>query len=100
MEQTNIHEGTPQELAPYLAQYPDRRFRLIEVGEDEAKVSTPSVFALDDKALAALSLLDSWIAEGKAADETAKLEAVEEVEEFKRNMNANRAATDERLIYP
>lgn len=100
MEQSDIREGTPQELAPYLAQYPDRRFRLIEVDKTEQETQGQSAPVLDDKARAALALLDSWIAEGKAADEMTRREAAAEVEEFKRNMNANRAATGERLLYP
>lgn len=94
-----IHEGTPRELASYLAQHPDRRFRLIELAEEEP-ASEPSSPALEEKAKAALALLDAWIAEGKAADEKARREADREVEEFKRNMNANRAATGERPVYP
>jgi hypothetical protein len=31
----HIHEGTPQELAPFLAQRPQGRFRLIELEADQ-----------------------------------------------------------------
>ncbi len=31
----HILEGTPQELAPYLAQRPNARFRLIELSEED-----------------------------------------------------------------
>ena|SRR5579863_4432957 len=97
----HIHEGTPGELAPYLAQHPDRRFRLIELADEEEDLTPDQpVPALDKKAQAALALLDAWIAEGKAADEKMRIEADREVEEFKRNMNANRAATGERPVYP
>lgn len=90
----HIHEGTPQELAPYLAQHPDRKFRLIELAEGEGQsVPEPSTPVLDEKAKAAIVLLDAWIAEGKAANEKNRLEADQEVEEFQRNLNANRAAT-------
>ncbi|MBR8832973.1 MAG: hypothetical protein DSM106950_02735 [Stigonema ocellatum SAG 48.90 = DSM 106950] len=97
----HIHEGTPGELAPYLAQRPNGRFRLIELaeGEEELAPSQP-IPALDEKAKAAIALLDTWIAEGKAADEKTQKEADQQVEEFKRNMNANRAATGERPVYP
>jgi len=97
----HIYVGTPRELAPILDQHPDRKFRLIEIveGEDD-QASEPSAPALDEKAQSALSLLKSWMAEGKDADEKAKRETDREVEEFKQNMNANRLATGERLVYP
>ena len=99
--ENHLLEGTAEELAPYLAQHPDSRYRLIELIEGEEPAgSEPASPALDDKAKAALALLDSWIAEGKAADETTRREADREVEDFKRNMNANRAATGERPVYP
>ena len=87
-----ILEGTPGELAPYLAQHPNRKFRLIELteGADETALEQPAPL-LDDKAKAAIALLDQWIAEGKAADEKTQIAADQEVEEFKRNMNPNRA---------
>ena len=92
-----IIEGTPKELAHYFAQYPNRRFRVIEIPEEAVKTAAP---ILDEKAKAAIALLDAWIAEGKNAGEDARQTAEREVEEFKRNMNANRAATGERLVYP
>lgn len=96
-----IYEGTPQELAPYLAERPDRRFRLIELTEgEEDTIQEQPASILDEKAKAAIALLDAWIAEGKAADAATRQEAERELEEFKRNMNANRAATGERLVYP
>ncbi len=101
MPQQVIYEGTPQELAPYLAQHPDRRYRLIELGEENSTSSQErNSPLLDDKSRAALALLDAWIAEGESADEQTRLEADREVEEFKRNMNANRATLGERLVYP
>ena len=101
MTQHAVYEGTPRELAPYLAKHPDHRFRLIGLDEDEEESpSEPSAPALVDKAKSALALLDTWIAEGQAADEKTRIEADREVEEFKRNMNANRAATGERPVYP
>jgi hypothetical protein len=96
----SIHAETPQELAAYLVQHPDRRFRLIELTEGaEEAAPEPSVSVLDEKAKAAIALLDAWIAEGKAADARTRQEANREVEEFKRSMNANRAATSERPAY-
>jgi hypothetical protein len=100
MRQDPIHEGTPQELAPYLVQHLDRRFRLIELTEGEEEAAPEqSASVLDEKAKAAIALLDVWIAEGKAADAEIRQEADLEVEEFKRSMNANRAATSERPAY-
>ena len=55
---------------------------------------------LSAKSLAAIAFLEARIAEGLAADPETKRQAEEELEEFKRNMNANRAATGERLVYP
>ena len=72
----------------------------LDAGLHSATDQSESAPALDAKAKAALALLDSWIAEGEAADEQTRQEATQEVEEFKRNMNANRATTEERLIYP
>ncbi len=81
MSQLEIQEGTAQELAPYLAQHPDRRFRLIEVTKAEEKAAMAQLApALDDRARAAIALLDGWIAEGKAADEQTRMEAIQEVE--------------------
>lgn len=100
MTHQHIYEGTPQELVPYLAQRQKGRFRLIELEEDEGPAQEQPNPVLDDKAKAPLALLASWIAEGKAADEKTRLEADREVEEFKRNMNANRAATGESPVYP
>lgn len=40
-----IHEGTPQELAPFLARRPQRRFRLIELPDE----TLPTEETLDAK---------------------------------------------------
>ena len=45
MAHPHIHEGTPRELAPYLAQYPDRRFRLVELVEEPTKPEDETVDA-------------------------------------------------------
>jgi hypothetical protein len=60
----------------------------------------PAKPALTVEQEAAIALLDSWIAEGLAADPETKCQAEEELEEFKRNMNANRAATGDHPVYP
>lgn len=101
MTQPAIIDGTPDELADYLAQHRDRKFRFIEIVEPEAScgaiVASGSI--LDDKAKSALALLSEWIAEGEGADPATRREADSEYEEFKRNMNANRAATGEEPLY-
>ena len=98
-----IHEGTAQELAHFLAQQPqNHRFGVIELEVDEEPTSAPDEAkpVIDTKNAAAIAFLDARIAEGIAADPETRRQAEEELEEFKRNMNANRAATGERLIYP
>ncbi len=47
-----------------------------------------------------ISLLRSWLAEEATDDPDEIRRAEEELAEFKRKMNANRAATGERLLYP
>ncbi|HZT43175.1 MAG TPA: hypothetical protein VFA07_13480 [Chthonomonadaceae bacterium] len=43
MTQQRIREGTAKELAPYLAQHPDQRFRLIAISPEEAEpTATPN----------------------------------------------------------
>ncbi len=49
---------------------------------------------------ASIGLLRGWLRD-EATDDPAQIQkAQEELDEFKRNMNANRAATGERLPYP
>lgn len=47
-----------------------------------------------------IALLRSWLTEEATDDPDEIRQAQEELDEFKRNINANRAATGERLIYP
>jgi hypothetical protein len=98
----HIHEGTPQELAPYLAQRPQGRFRLIDLEEDAAPISTPDEAkpVIDAENAAAIALLQSWREQDATNDPEEIRQAEEELAEFKRNMNANRAATGERSVYP
>jgi hypothetical protein len=95
----HIHEGTPQELAPFLAERPQGRFRLIEleVENEQPQEAAPQI---DAKNAAAIAYLDRKLQEEATDDPEEIRRAEEELSEFKRNMNANRAATGERLVYP
>ena len=96
MPQHQIFEGTPAQIAGFLGRLStSKRYRLVEL--EEAESTMPE---LDDKAKAAIALLDTWIGEGVTADEATQMLADQEVEAFKRNMNANRATLDERQVYP
>ena len=69
MAQHITHEGTPQELAPYLAQNPDRRFRLIELAPKEEEPEQAQETPLPDpKAAASIALLQSWLEEDATDD--------------------------------
>ena len=54
----------------------------------------------DPRNAASISLLQSWLVEDATDDSNEICRAEEELAEFKHNMNANRAATGERLVYP
>ncbi len=98
----HIHEGTPQELTLFLAQRPKGRFRLIELDEDQEPTTTPNEVnpGIDAENAAAIALLKSWREQDATDDPEEIRKAEEELAEFKRNMNANRATTGERLVYP
>lgn len=49
---------------------------------------------------AAIALLRSWIEQDATEDPDEILRANEDLEELKRNLNANRGATGERLVFP
>jgi hypothetical protein len=55
---------------------------------------------IDAKNATAIAYLDRRIQEEATDDPEAIRQAEEEVEELKRNLNANRAATGERLVFP
>jgi hypothetical protein len=97
-----IHEGTPRELAPYLAEHPMARFRLIELEENQEPQTGPNdtMPVIDAENAAAIALLKAWREQDATDDPEEVRKAEEELAEFKRNMNANRAATGERLVYP
>jgi hypothetical protein len=98
----HIHEGTPQELAPFLAERPTGRFRLIQLEEDQEPTPPPNEAKpiIDAENAAAIALLKSWREQDATDDPEEPHKAEEELAEFKRNLNANRAATGERLVYP
>ncbi len=53
-----------------------------------------------DKNRAAIALLQSWL-QTEATDDPEEIQRTEEeLAEFKQRMNANRAATGERLVFP
>ena len=98
----HIYEGTAQELAPYLAQRPQGRFRLIELDTEEQATQSDDQAKpeIDAENAAAIALLQSWREEDATNDPEEIRVAEEDLAEFKRNMNANRIATGERLVYP
>ena len=103
MASQHIHEGTPRELAPYLAQHPDRRFRLIDLAleDEEAAAGTDKARpVIDAENAAAIALLEFWLQEDATDDPEEIRKSEEEYNELKSNLNANRAATGERLIFP
>ena len=55
--------------------------------------------ATEAKRQAAIAMLQSWLEEGKSATPEQVRSAEEEVEELKRNLNANRRATGERPVF-
>jgi hypothetical protein len=55
---------------------------------------------IDAENAAAIALLDSWIREAATDDPEEIRKSIEEMEELHRNLNANRAATGERLVFP
>ena len=57
--------------------------------------TTPTI---DAENAAAIALLNQWIAEDASGDPEEIRKADEEVSELRRNLNANRAATGERLV--
>ena len=73
--------------------------RVIEETVANAALVKPIEPAISEKNAAAIAMLDRWIAEDATDDPEEIRKADEEVAEFKRNMNANRAATGERLVF-
>ena len=89
-------EGTPEQLAPLLANLPhEKRYKLLEVEETEE--DAPLI--ADPKAAASIALLESWIAQAPTDPEAIR-EAEEDLREFKRNMNIPRKEAGARLHFP
>src|SRR5579862_6486867 len=100
---------TPQETAWLNAQAQQQGLqpaeiikRLIDAQVATTPASAPAkpASALTTEQEAAIALLTSYL-ETEATDDPEEIrKAEEDLAEFKRNMNANRAATGERLVYP
>ncbi len=69
-----------------------------KTSEVELRVFEPQIPITDDDPT--IALLKSWLEEDATDDPEEIRQAEEELREFKRNMNANRAATGERIPYP
>jgi hypothetical protein len=67
--------------------------------EEQLAVLLPKMPQRDPKAQAAIDLLQQWREEDAAMSPEEVAQADLDLEEFKRNMNANRAATGEEPLY-
>jgi hypothetical protein len=95
-----IHEGTPQELALYLAQRPTGRFRLTELPDDVSGPAPDLMLLPDPQNAASIALLKSWLEEDATNDPEELKQAENELREFKLNMNKPRKEAGARLLYP
>lgn len=68
--------------------------------ETDATKTPKANSAIGVENAAAIALLDSWLAQDATDDPEEIRQAEEEFEQFKSDMNANRAATGERLVFP
>ena len=64
-----------------------------------ATKATTAAPGIDAENAAAIAMLRQWVVEDATDDPEEIRKADEEVQELKRNMNANRAATGERLTF-
>lgn len=64
------------------------------------RLPTPGSGSVPPENLASIALLEAWMAEDATDDPEEVRQAERELGEFKRNMNANRRATGERIPYP
>ncbi|HLK60592.1 MAG TPA: hypothetical protein VKU00_28780 [Chthonomonadaceae bacterium] len=94
--QTRQHGLSPAEIVRQLM---DERIPGLN-GTHTAPSETKPIIELDAKQRAAIAYLDARIKEGENATPEEVRQATEEFEELKRNLNANRAATGERLVFP
>lgn len=62
--------------------------------------ATPSEIQVDAENAAAIAQLRNWLKEDETDDAEEIRRAEEDLAEFKRNINANRAETEERRVYP
>lgn len=92
--QTQQQGLTPAEIIKNLV---DERIPALN-GRDAVPEENASV--IDAKNAAAIALLDSWLKEDATDDPDEIRKSEEEFEDLKRNLNANRAATGERLVFP
>ncbi len=93
-----VIEGTGEELIELLNRHPDDRYRLVKITENGGSMEKSE--PIDAENLAAIALLNSYL-EMEATDDPEEIRrAEEELGEFKRNMNANRASTGERPVFP
>lgn len=66
----------------------------------DAQLPTKPAPAISAKNAAAIAMLQAWREEDATDDPEEIRKAEEELEELKRNLNANRAAAGERLVFP
>lgn len=88
------HEAQQRGVAPqeYVQSILDERAGSVELSEE-----TPTISA---KNAAAIAMLKKWREEDATDDPELIRQAEEELEELKRNLNANRAAVGDRLAFP
>ncbi len=102
MAQQSVLEGTPEQLARLLGTLSNlKRYRIIELEESipspAMKETSP---VLDAENAAAVAQFRLWREQDATDDPEEIRKAEEELEDLRRNLNANRAATGERLISP
>ena len=72
----------------------------LEAHKNPTPVSNQVKPVIDAENAAAIALLNSWLKEDVTDDPEEIRKSEEEYEELKRNLNVNRAATGERLVFP
>jgi hypothetical protein len=100
-------ELNPQEAAWIAAQAARQSLppedivkRLIDAQLPRTPAPVQPAPAISAKNAAAIAMLQAWREEDATEDPEELRKAEEELEELKRNLNANRAATGERLAFP